>query len=177
MAQEEGPWSESQWFPANENIRRDWNQPNDFYSEEENDRRWRMQNGTWPLNESIKEIDGERDAWLICNLILRRTEGRSPSADWYDEKDNSSYHITDAPFPPPKATYQERSTNYFRGTEQPLVELLDVRTWMLDNTTWSIGYGAVLKMDFIFSLQDYTPQHVTLNAIKSKLDSRRFKVP
>ncbi|APA10433.1 predicted protein [Sclerotinia sclerotiorum 1980 UF-70] len=177
MAQE-GPWSESQWFPVHENIHRDWYEYHSFFSEEESDHRWRIRNGTWPLNESIKEIDGERDAWLICNLILRRTEGRSPSADWYDEKDNSSYHITNAPFPPLKATYQQRSTNYYRGTtEQPLVEVLDVRNWLVENTTWSIGYCAVLKMDFIYSSQDYTPQHVTLGAIQGKLDSRRFQVP
>ncbi|KAJ8065479.1 hypothetical protein OCU04_006160 [Sclerotinia nivalis] len=175
---EEGPWSESQWFPTHENIWRNWYKPNACYNEEENDRRWRIQNGTWAMNESIKEIDGERDAWLICNLILRRTEGPSPSADWYDEKDNSSYHITDAPFPPPKATYKGRSTNYFRdGHNEPLVELLDTRTWLLDNTTWAIGYGAVLKMDFIYNSHDLTSEHVTLNWMQGKLPPSRFKIP
>ncbi|TGO57030.1 hypothetical protein BCON_0070g00020 [Botryotinia convoluta] len=182
--EEERPWLESQWYPPLNKIKRffyDCHKLNGVYTLEENERKWRIQNGSWPMGESMKEIDDDPDAWLICNLILRRSEGRSPSADWYDEKDNSSYHITDAPTPPPKATFHKRSTRRFRaGGDIPLVSYLDTRVWMTNSTTFSIGYAGVLKMGFIHLQHDLTHQSVTLNWMKGKLSpeqAERFKIP
>ncbi|TGO11304.1 hypothetical protein BTUL_0113g00340 [Botrytis tulipae] len=179
--EEESPWLESQWYPPLDKIKRYWwdcHKLNGAYSYEENEAKWRIQNGSWPMSEGIKEIDDDPDAWLICNLILRRSQGRSPSADWYDEKDDSSYHITDAPMPPPKATYHKHSTRRFRaGGDTPLVGLLDSRTWLTNSTAWSIGYGGVLKMAFIVLQHDITHQSKTLNWLQGKLPSSRFQIP
>ncbi|TEY57105.1 hypothetical protein BOTCAL_0222g00090 [Botryotinia calthae] len=179
--EKESPWLESQWYPPLDKIIKPWYDCHKFhamYSYEENEAKWSIQRGSWPMNESIKEIDDDPDAWLICNLILRRSEGQSPSADWYDEKDNSSYHITDAPMPPPKATYQKVSTRRYRaGGDVPLVGLLDSRTYMTDSVSWSIGYGGVLKMAFMFLQHDLTHQSKTLNWLQGKIPSSRFRIP
>ncbi|KAF7897343.1 hypothetical protein EAF00_005571 [Botryotinia globosa] len=182
--EEESPWLESQWYPPLDKIKRffyDCHKLDPVYTLEENERKWRVQNGSWPMSEGIKEIDDDPDAWLICNLILRRSEGRSADADWYDEKDNSSYHIMDAPMPPPKATFHKRSTRRFRaGGDIPLVSYLDSRVWMNNSVSWSIGYGGVLKMAFIHIRHPLTHQSVTLNWMRGKLSpelAERFKIP
>ncbi|KAM0134859.1 hypothetical protein ACHAO1_005466 [Botrytis cinerea] len=179
--EKESPWLESQWYPPLDQIIEPWYdcyKLHGMYSYQENEDKWRVQRGSWPINGSFKEIDDDPDAWLICNLILRRSEGQSPSADWYDEKDDSSYHITDAPMPPPKATYKKVSTRRFRaGGDVPLVELLDARTYMNDSVAWSIGYGGVLKMAFIYLQHDTTHQSKTLNWLQGKIPSPRFRIP
>ncbi|KAF7937461.1 uncharacterized protein EAE98_001775 [Botrytis deweyae] len=180
--EEESPWLESQWYPPLDKIKRFWYdcfKLNGAYTPEENEYKWRLQNGTWSMRESIKEIDDDPDAWLVCNLILRRSEGPSADADWYDEKDNSSYHITDAPMPPPKATYHLPSTRRFRaGGDTPLVSLLDARTWMTDSAVFSIGYSGVLKMSLFRLGYDFTHAHKTLNWLQGKFPtSTKFQIP
>ncbi|TGO30466.1 hypothetical protein BPAE_0005g00620 [Botrytis paeoniae] len=51
---------------------------------------------------------------------------------------------------------------------------------MTNSTSWSIGYGGVLKMAFINLQHDLTHQSITLNWMKGKLSpeqAERFKIP
>lgn len=53
------------------------------------------------VRESIKQVD--QNTWLIGDLILPSSSGRSDASSWYDPTDTISYTFTKAPKPPPPA--------------------------------------------------------------------------
>lgn len=48
-----------------------------------------------PVRESIKQVD--ENTWLVGALILHSSSGCSDAAMWYDQGDDISYTLIDAP--------------------------------------------------------------------------------
>lgn len=86
-----------------------------------------------PVRESIKQVNA--NTWLIGPLQLHRLKGYYPTSTWYDEGDDLSYTVTNAPVPPPPAI--PLSAN------DPKIKLVyDVGN---SSAVWSIGNSAFCK--------------------------------
>ncbi|KAJ6013924.1 hypothetical protein N7540_008515 [Penicillium herquei] len=47
------------------------------------------------LKDLVTEVN--QDIWLVDSLLLRRSKGASPLSTWYDQQEDFSYFVTDAP--------------------------------------------------------------------------------
>ncbi|KAL3421625.1 hypothetical protein PVAG01_05781 [Phlyctema vagabunda] len=121
-----------------------------------------------PIAETLQEIDS--NSWLVGPLILRRSIGRSNTATWYDEVDNSSYTLTDAPNPPPESTSIEQHIlpASFRFQEpKPLVRKVYNAGYSI--ATWAIGNKAFCTAKIRYPWEEVeTTDDVTLKWIRGK---------
>lgn len=99
-----------------------------------------------PIRETLKVVDS--DTWLIGPLILRRSKGPSDTATWFDEVDNSSYTITDAPTPQPPTTLLVPNT-------APIVQIHDMGD---ASAVWSIGSKVFCKVHVLYPHHNATSE-------------------
>ncbi|KAL4916734.1 hypothetical protein BDW62DRAFT_202395 [Aspergillus aurantiobrunneus] len=100
----------------------------------------------YPVRESIRQVD--ENTWLVGPLMLRRSSGHPDTATWYDDGDDVSYTITEAPF---KLVYDGGDAH-------------DV---------WSLGNSAFLKV--LLTEKNTTSEAVTLAYVHDKKPD--FKLP
>jgi hypothetical protein len=118
---------------------------------------------TVPIRETLKEVDS--NTWLIGPLLVSRSNGYCNTATWFDDGDNSSYIITDAPTPQPPATLLSPNNPY----------ITQIHDRGDGSTVWAIGSKVLCKVHILFSLENITPEDVTLKWVQHKRPN--FQVP
>jgi hypothetical protein len=118
-----------------------------------------------PPRESIAQVDGDANTWLIGPLQLHCRKGSSGTFTWYDEDDNLSYTLTDAPDPLP-----------------PTVPLDDPRFKLVydagdSSAVWSVGNSAFCKVKLC--RQGVTSEAATLKFVQKLVYEQQpdFKIP
>ncbi|KAF2109574.1 hypothetical protein BDV96DRAFT_502404 [Lophiotrema nucula] len=118
-------------------------------------RKW----GEAHINRTLKQVSS--DTWLIGSFLLHRSTGRSNTATWIDEGENSSYTITKAPKPHP-------TTSLPNSFHVKLVhEAGDA------SAVWAIRSSALCKVKYIE--ERVTPESVTLDYVRAQKPS--FDIP
>lgn len=106
------------------------------------------------VRESIKKVD--QNAWLIGDLILHSSSGRSDASSWYDPTDNLSYTLTKAPTPPlpavPLLAHDPRIVLVYEAGDSSAV--------------WSIGNNAFCKVKLL--VEDAASEATTLAFVHEK---------
>ncbi|TVY76077.1 hypothetical protein LSUE1_G005430 [Lachnellula suecica] len=105
---------------------------------------------TVPIRETIKEVDS--NTWVIGCLIVHRSSGYCDTATWFDDSDDSSYTVTNAPTPPPLATSLLPSNPH-------IVQIHDIGD---GSAVWAIGSKVFCKVHINFSQENTTPEDVTI---------------
>ncbi|PGH00865.1 hypothetical protein AJ80_09117 [Polytolypa hystricis UAMH7299] len=111
------------------------------------------------LRKSFKQVD--LNTWLIGDLILRHSNCHSDAATWNDDRDNSSYTLTDAPTPRPPATP-------LRPNDPHIALVYDASD---SSAVWAIGAFCKLKL----VVNGTTPEATTLKFVRNKQPN--FKTP
>ncbi|KAJ5702807.1 hypothetical protein N7488_010355 [Penicillium malachiteum] len=103
------------------------------------------------LKDLVTEVN--EDSWLVDSLLLRRSKGTSPHSTWYDQQDDFSYFVTDAPTPrPPSVPLADN---------HPTLKLVyDIRCY---TAVFSVGTEAFCKIKP--HKTNMTPEVVTLNFV------------
>lgn len=113
-----------------------------------------------PVRESIKYVDA--NTLLIGPLKLHRSSGYSDTCTWYDQNDDLSYTLTDAPTSPPP-------TSPF--TNDPKLKLVyDAGD---SSAVWSIGNSAFCKVKLCEA--GITPEAATLAFVHTQRPE--FEIP
>ncbi|KAJ5543198.1 hypothetical protein N7535_005627 [Penicillium sp. DV-2018c] len=104
-----------------------------------------------PVRASIKEVDG--NTWLIGPLQLRRSKGYRETSTWYDQDDDLSYTLTDAPVP--------RPVTVPLPANDPTIKLVyDAGD---SSAVWSVGKSAFCKVKL--SVAGTTSEAATLDFV------------
>ncbi|KAJ5545522.1 hypothetical protein N7461_007826 [Penicillium sp. DV-2018c] len=107
-----------------------------------------------PVRESIKQVD--ENTWLIGPLILHRSSGYTDTATWYDQDDDTSYIITDAPDPaPPSVQLPPDHPNF--------ALVYDAGDC---SAVWSVGNTAFCKVKV--RAKDTTPEATTIGFVQKQ---------
>ncbi|KAI1336712.1 hypothetical protein F5Y15DRAFT_393828 [Xylariaceae sp. FL0016] len=119
-------------------------------------RKW----GDQHINKSIKQIDAA--TWLIGDFILHRSPTQSDHANWTDDRDHSSYHLS------------KRPSQVLASTTPPNTPYIQLVHEAGDaSAVWSIGSNVLCKARYIE--EGVTPESATLGFVQSKHPS--FKTP
>ena len=112
-----------------------------------------------PVKESVQQIDD--NTWLIGNFKLHRSRGRSLAATWYDDSDDSSYTVCEAPWPSPTTVTELKSPLFQKAHFTP------------DSAVWAIGQKAFCKVKLIKPIA--TSEAATLDFLQNH--DLPFQVP
>jgi len=119
-------------------------------------RKW----GDQHINKSIKQIDAS--TWLIGDdFILHRSSTQCDQANWNDNRDYSSYHLSKRPSQVPSLTL----------LDTPYIQL--VHGVGDSSAVWSIGSNVLCKARYLE--EGVTPESVILDFVQRKQPS--FETP
>lgn len=107
-----------------------------------------------PVRESIKYVDA--NTLLVGPLKLHRSKGYSDTSTWYDQDDDLSYTLTNAPIPPPP-------TSPWPANDPKIKLVYDVGG---RSAVWSIGNSAFCKVKLREA--GITPEAATLAFVHSQ---------
>ncbi|CAG7995592.1 unnamed protein product [Penicillium salamii] len=108
-----------------------------------------------PVRESIKQVDA--NTLLVGPLKLHRSKGFSDTSTWYDQDDDLSYTLTDAPVPPPPTSPLPLAAN------DSIKLVYDAGD---SSAVWSIGNSAFCKVKLCVA--GITPEAATLAFVHSQ---------
>jgi hypothetical protein len=114
-----------------------------------------------PVRHSVRQVDA--DTWLIGSLIISRSSGYSDISTWFDECDEASFTITNAPTPPPPSVPIP--------TNDPTIRL--VYDAGESSAVWSLGNCAFCKVKLC--IENTTLESTTLAYVRKQ--QPKFKLP
>ncbi|KAJ5804305.1 uncharacterized protein N7518_000608 [Penicillium psychrosexuale] len=119
-----------------------------------------------PVRDSITQVDA--NTWLIGPLKLHRSKGYSDTSTWYDQEDDLSYTVTNAPIgsPPPTVPLP---------ADDPTIKLVyDAGD---GSAVWSVGNSAFCKVKL--SEPGITPEAAILAFVDRLVCEKKpgFEVP